>query len=644
MPPWMPDPTHGASAAFERVRRLSDKEIALIAQWREDGYLEGAAAADRPALPALQAEWTLGPPDLIVKAEPYTLAADGGDVFRTFVAKVPLTNVRYVRAFEFRAGNANAVHHANIKVDRTDSSRVLDLADAGPGYEGAGGRGAIFPDGHFLGWTPGQSTRRTTNGLSWTLLPAGDLVFELHMMPTGKPEIVEASIGLYFTDEPPQRLPVMIRLGRQDIDIPAGRRDYVSQDSYVLPTAASVLALQPHAHRIATTMRAWATRPDGSIAPLISIPHWNMSWQDTYVLQRPLWLPAGSRLSMSFTYDNSVANPRSPAPGRRVTFGQTTRSEMGDLWVQVMPDSEQQRPHIVDDVSKMMLRADIAGVETMLAVGPDDARLRTDLGFCYLEAGRGPEAVEQLRHATRLTPDSAAARHDLATVLLRQRRYGEAREELQTAIRLRPNFFEAYVNLGVADFAEGRPAPAIDWYQRSLAIEPDNATAHYNLAGAYASLRDFPSAERHYARAIALGPRDIESLLGLARLLALQGRTAAAADGYRKALAIDPRTAAALLDLSWVLSTAVEASLRDPKEAIRLADQALNIAAAVDLPTSLDVLAAAFAADGQTARAMATARQALLLIDKSGGPRKLREAIAQRLATYEILHRSRQQH
>ena len=142
-----------------------------------------------------------------------------------------------------------------------------------------------------------------------------------------------------------------------------------------------------------------------------------MSWQDTYELQRPLRLPAGTRLSLSFTYDNSASNPLSSSPPRRVTFGQTTRSEMGDLWVQLMPDSELERPRIFDDVSKMMLQADIAGVETMLEVGPDDARLRTDLAFCYVEAGRLCRAVEQLRQAARLAPDSAPTHHDLATLL-----------------------------------------------------------------------------------------------------------------------------------------------------------------------------------------------------------------------------------
>ena len=59
-------------------------------------------------------------------------------------------------------------------------------------------------------------------GTAWRLEPGSDLVVELHMMPTGKPEPIQISVGLFFTDDPPVRVPYMLRLGRQSIDIPAG--------------------------------------------------------------------------------------------------------------------------------------------------------------------------------------------------------------------------------------------------------------------------------------------------------------------------------------------------------------------------------------------------------------------------------------
>src|SRR4029078_5566884 len=128
---------------------------------------------------------------------------------------IPLGTRRYVRAFEFNPGNFKVVHHANIKIDSTRQSREWDDDEAGPGYEGGGSREAKFPDGHFLGWTPGQSARISPPGMSWHIDPGSDLVIELHLMPTGATEVVQASVGLFFTDQPPSKTPYMLRLGRQ---------------------------------------------------------------------------------------------------------------------------------------------------------------------------------------------------------------------------------------------------------------------------------------------------------------------------------------------------------------------------------------------------------------------------------------------
>ena len=105
-----------------------------------------------------------------------------------------------------------------------------------------------YPDGHFLGWTPGQVPPLLPKGLAWRLEPNTDLVVELHMQPSGKAEAVQPTIGFYFGSDPPERTPAMLRLGRQNIDIPPGDKDYVVTDSFVLPVDVEVQAVQPHAH------------------------------------------------------------------------------------------------------------------------------------------------------------------------------------------------------------------------------------------------------------------------------------------------------------------------------------------------------------------------------------------------------------
>ena len=106
------------------------------------------------------------------------------------------------------------MHHANIRIDRTPATRTLDEADPLPGYDGLMPRSAEYPDGHFLGWTPGQVAPLVQPELAWTLEPGSDLVVQLHMQPSGAAEDVRPEIGLYFSDraadadadDPPARL------------------------------------------------------------------------------------------------------------------------------------------------------------------------------------------------------------------------------------------------------------------------------------------------------------------------------------------------------------------------------------------------------------------------------------------------------
>src|SRR6185503_1117536 len=89
--------------------------------------------------------------------------------------------------------------------------------------------------GHFLGWAPGRAPFREPPGMSWALQPGSDIVVQLHMVPRGKPEPIQVSLGLYFTDEPPTDQLVLLLLRDDSIDIPAGEKNYVVEDSLTLP-------------------------------------------------------------------------------------------------------------------------------------------------------------------------------------------------------------------------------------------------------------------------------------------------------------------------------------------------------------------------------------------------------------------------
>lgn len=630
MPPWKPEP---GFADFAGERRLTDAQLTLIQQWVVEGTIEGDRD-DLPAMPQWPGEWQLGQPDLVIAMpEPYQLEAGGADVFRTFVVPIPLVAGRFVRGVELHPGSAPAVHHASIKIDRTRSSRRHDEEEAGPGFDGGGGRSAQFPDGHFLGWTPGQRPSLLTDDMAWRLEPDSDLVLELHMMPTGRPETVRARVGLFFTDRVPTRPPFVLRLGSLAIDIPAGERNYTVTDTFVLPVDVEVVSVQAHAHYLAKEVEGSARLPDGTIKWLLYIKEWDFRWQDVFQYRAPLRLPRGTTLSMRYTYDNSAANIRNPhRPPKRVTFGQTTSSEMGNLWIQVVAHTEADRVVLERDHAPKMLREDIAGYEKMLEVAPGDVRLHAELAFLYLEGGRVADAISQLKEAVRLAPQAASLRYALGTVLLSQRRLEDAKQHFNEAVRLRPDLSEAHNNLGVVSQAQGKIDEAITSYREALRVDAGNAQARYNLGWARASQGRVDEAIVEYREALRIRADDPDTLSGLASLLASSGQTDEAIVLYRRALERSPDLPTALVDLAWILATSDRAEIRAADEAVRLAERVAELTKSQNA-TVLETLAVAYFSAGRTGEAIRTAQVALDLAVKAEA-KELAQQIRKRLELY----------
>lgn len=506
MPPWKVDPAIGH---FQGQRPLTDAELATIEAWVAAGTPEGDAAAT-PALPAFPDGWLLGTPDLIVTLpEAFTLNAEPTDSFRIFAIPIPVTKRTYVRGIEFHPGNPRVVHHSNIRIDRTPTSRKLDEADPLPGYDGLMPRTAEYPDGHFLGWTPGQVAPLVGPDLAWTLEPGSDLVVQLHMQPSGAVEKVQPVIGLYFSDRPPARTPTILRLGSQGIDIPAGEGRYVIKDAYTLPVDADILAIQPHAHYRATEIIGTARFPDGATRRVMHIKDWDFRWQHVYRLVEPLPLPKGTTLSMEYTYDNSPANARNPeVPPIRVLWGQRSKDEMGDLWFQLLPKRESDRAQLNAEITQKMVAEDITGYETMLSVAPSDHELHDDVALLYLGLGKPLDAVTHFRKSLEGRDTSAPAHYNLGTALAVAGRFDEAIPEYQRAITLDPAYAVAYANLGSVLLQQGRTREAVTNLEKAVQLNPQNVEALNSLSVAYAAAGDTEKALAAIDRALELNPSD----------------------------------------------------------------------------------------------------------------------------------------
>jgi mono/diheme cytochrome c family protein len=467
MPPWLPDP-----GDFSDQQRLSNQEIEAISSWVASGAEEGNAST---VVPKFTEGWQLGPPDLIVEApHSYTLAASGPDVYWNFVLSPDVGATRYVRAIEIRPGIKKAVHHANLYVDRSRSAKD------GPGMDPVIERTAFDPDdGHFLFWKPGLIPRE--EAFSWQLDPGNHLVLNVHMQPNGKSETIRPVIGLYFTEQKPQKFPILIQLEHDgNLNIPPGVRDFTVSDDFKLPQDAKVLAVYPHAHYLGHVLDAYATLPSGERKPIIRIANWDPNWQSVYYYREPLSLPKDTLLSMRYHYDNSSGNVRNPNhPPKRVKAGNQATDEMGHLWLEVLPDGAGDRRREFEQ----------AVLLHRLEKYPHDFSALLHLGTVKLSRLDSQGAVPLLQQAVTVDPKSAEAHNFLGSALVSLGRTAEATGQFRTALSLRPDYSNARFNLGNALFKAGKLDEAIAEYRRILESTPEDELTRDRLEKALAQKR-----------------------------------------------------------------------------------------------------------------------------------------------------------
>ena len=554
MPPWKPEPGAGE---FVGVRRLSDAQIATIQEWIDQGTLEGDAASLPPA-PQFNSDWRLGPPDLVLTMDrPYTLHAGGDDMYRHFVIPIQIPATRYIKAWEFRPGNPRVVHHATMQIDRTGTSRQLDAQDPEPGYEGLIAHSVSSPDGYFLDWAPGHTPYTAPPGMAIPLEPASDLVLMLHLRPSGKPETVQASVALYFADTPPARVPALLRLTAQDLDIPAGAKNIVVTRSYTLPVPVDLVTVQPHAHYLARQIDGDATFPDGTTKRLISIADWDFNWQDVYRYTTPVSLPAGTTVRMRWRYDNSADNPRNPSvPPKRVRYGQRTSDEMSELWFQVVPRNTAERDVFTRNLRSAVLREELNGYETMIAADAGNVALHDDIALMYDAAGNHEQAAAHFAESARLRPDSAAAHYNVATALAALKRTDEARRGFERAIALDPSYANGYRGLAMLLQSIGQFDEAATNYRRAIEIAPRDAVAHHNYGVLLHTQGRLDDAMRQYQDAVQLNRDYADAHYGMALVLKALGRTNDAISEYHEALRIRPEWPSVQRELDALLVNA----------------------------------------------------------------------------------------
>jgi tetratricopeptide (TPR) repeat protein len=294
---------------------------------------------------------------------------------------------------------------------------------------------------------------------------------------------------------------MLLQFDRDDaLAIPPGAADFQVADDFKLPQAVRVYATYPHAHYLGKRLAAYATLPDGSRKWLLLIPNWDPAWQGIYRYPQPVFLPAGTVISMRYSYDNSSHNPRNPNdPPKRVIAGNQSTDEMAHLALQVVPNSG---PSGRD--GRVVLQE--ALMRHKLERDPADYAANYNLGALLLSRSQAGAAVPYFERSLVQRPESAAALNSLGAALLQLGRKEDAVLRLRQAVRADPDYLDARYNLASALAFTGQFAESARQFEWFLQRRPDDADAEARLGSVLAAQHDYSAAETHLRRALALDP------------------------------------------------------------------------------------------------------------------------------------------
>jgi mono/diheme cytochrome c family protein len=341
MPPWHIDKTIGIQE-FKNDRSLTEAEIAMIVHWIDAGAPLGDPK-DLPPAPKLpdpnrwQLADSLGPPDLVLRSTPYTIAASTQDKWYRPTIETGLTEPRWVRAMEVkpaRAESRKVTHHALAYLLQNEPDGVTGLAESAHDHQANAGL--------FMEWAVGKVGQIFPADAGKLMLPGSKIRWEIHYHAIGeeiRDNVVELAIYFYPKGFVPRHRTVlrMFDVSRgSELDIPPGAKT-ITQNFYTLQAPARIENFQPHMHMRGKMMSMEAIYPDGRRETLSMVNNFQWNWHVNYVYAddaAPL-LPKGTTLVFTAWHDNTAENKNNPDPTQWVGWGDRTVDEMAHCWVDV---------------------------------------------------------------------------------------------------------------------------------------------------------------------------------------------------------------------------------------------------------------------------------------------------------------------
>ena len=267
-----------------------------------------------------------------------------------------------------------------------------------------------------------------------------------------------------------------------------------------------------------------------------------------------------------------------------------------------------------------------------LEIWPDQSKDHNNLGKAFVQKGRMAEAMNEFQAALRISPNDPDTETNIGAALLQQGDAEESISHLRKVVEKFPRHAPAHINLGNALLQTGQTDAAVAEYKKTLEFPFDHAESHYSIANAFRKKGDVEAAIAHYRKALEVRPDFANAHNNLGNALRQEGKIQQAMHEYEAALKNDPELFLAANNLAWMLATSSDPSIRNGAKAVQLAEQANDLSGGD--PLILHTLAAAYAENGQFAKAVEVAQHALEIAE-TNGITSLAESLRNKLALYQ---------
>jgi hypothetical protein len=303
MPPWRAKP---GTWTFANSRAIPDASTGRLLTWISQGAKPGPSVLQKR-----HPHYNLGAPDLILsQPKEHTVSGEKTVEIVTFtLSPEELTTTaqdKYLRALDFRPSNRNLLHHAVLH----QNNRPL------------------------AAWAMTDTHLKLPPGVGWRLAKGQPLTVELHYFKRNlRPARDLTRLALYFAQTKPIREAFLLEATKPTLKIPAGANLHREAAQFLIPETLQLHAVLPIFQLLAHTVRL---KPAAQSDWALWIEPFEHHLMSSYILSRPVSLPANSRLDLEAIYDNSPQNEFNPHKTlREVTFAENGLDETFRFWLTV---------------------------------------------------------------------------------------------------------------------------------------------------------------------------------------------------------------------------------------------------------------------------------------------------------------------